>query len=360
MSEISLPPATVAALRTKHLEYLAERLTDDRARGDFVRSFAGAWEHVLSRPLRELVDPAAAATFLTKVATADAVRGLAAPIVRDVHRRTVAALKTDDAKIGDYVPTEAREAIEALLARPDLIPEELVHRVFEDDATEEVLRDVLYDALVEFNDSVNPFFAEWGLPGLLKRFMPIGSGAVLKSIGAVRAEFDKRLEPEIRKFLLAFMRKSKPKIANLVVEKGSDPKFISLRKSVVAFFYERTLAELTSRVDDDARDHVDTAAEAITLEVLRRDHPRERLRAQLEAFVAEKGDTTLGAWLGSIGAVARPELEAIAELLWPHVRMLLSSPPARAFYERVTWEFYDTLVDRNVSASAGSKATTDE
>lgn len=343
MTEISLPAATVAALRAKHIAYLAERLTDDRARGDFVRSFANAYDHVLTRPLRELVDPAALASFLTDVATAETVRGLAAPVVREVHRRTVASLKKDDAKIGDYVDREAREAIDALLARPDLVPEDLVRRVFDDDATEEVLRDVLYDALVEFNDSVNPFFAEWGLPGLLKRFMPIGSGAVLKSIGAVRAEFDKRLEPEIRKFLLVFMRKSKSKIADLVVSKSADPKFVSLRKSVVAYFYERTLAEVTKTVDDDARDAVDTAAEAIALEVLKRDHPRERLRAEVEAFLAEKGDVTLGEWLASIGAVARPELERIAELLWPHVKMLLESPPARAFYERVTWEFYDSL-----------------
>ncbi len=343
MTEISLPPATVAALRAKHIAYLAARLTDDRARGDFVRSFANAYDHVLSRPLRELVDPAAAAALLTDVATAETVRGLAAPVVREVHRRTVAALKADDARLGDYVTKEAREAIDALIARPDLIPEDLIHRVFEDDATEEVLRDVLYDALVEFNDSVNPFFAEWGLPGLLKRFMPIGSGAVLKSIGAVRAEFDKRLEPEIRKFLLVFMRQSKSKIADLVVAKSADPKFVSLRKSVVAFFYERTLAEVTKTVDDDARDAVDTAAEAIALEVLRRDHPRERLRAELEKFLEEKGDVPLGEWLASTGAVARPELERIAELLWPHVKMLLESPPARAFYERVTWEFYDSL-----------------
>jgi hypothetical protein len=335
----------VSSLRAKHITYLAERLTGDSARSDFIHSFANAYDHVLSQKIRDLVDPNALASVLTDVVTHDAVRGLAAPVVREVHRRTIASLKTDEAKLGEYVTKEAREAIDALLARPDLLPEDLVRRVFDDDATEEVLRDVLYDALVEFNDSVNPFFAEWGLPGLLKRFMPIGSGTLLKSIGAVRAEFDKRLEPEIRKFLLAFMRKSKSKIADLVVSKGADPKFVSLRKSVAGYFYERTLSELTATVDDDARDHVDTAAEEIALEVLRRDQPRERLAAELARFVEERGDATLGEWLSSIGAVGRPELERIAELLWPHVKLLLESPPARAFYERVTCEFYDSLAE---------------
>lgn len=343
MSELALPPAAIAVLRAKHIAYLAERLTDDRARGDFVRGFANAYEHVLGRPLRELVDPAAVAAFLTDVATAEAVRGLAAPVVREVHRRVVASLRADDAKLGDFVTKDAREAIDAILARPDLVPEDLVHRVFEDDAAEEILRDVIYDALVEFNDSVNPFFADWGLPGLLKRFMPIGSGAVLKSLGTVRAEFDKRLEPEIRKFLLAFVRKSKKKMAGLIVSKGADPKFVALRKSVVAYFYERSFAELTKSVDDDARDAVDTAGEEIVLEVLRRGHARDLLRADLEALVADRGDATLGEWLASLGAVARPDLERIAELLWPRMKLLLESPPARAFYERVTWEFYESL-----------------
>lgn len=343
MTEISLPPGAVAALRARHIAYLAERLTDDRAKADFVHSFANVYDHVLRQRLRDLVDPGAAATALTRVLTREAVRALAAPVVREIHRRAVASLKRDDAKLGDYVPEEARDAIAALLARPDLVPEDLVRRVLEDEATQEILRDVLYDALVEFNDSVNPFFAEWGLPGLLKRFMPIGSGAVLRSVGAVRAEFDARLEPEIRKFLLVFMKRSRGKIASLAVAKNADPQFIALRKSLASFFYEQTLADVTRSVDDDARDQTDTAVEAIVIEVLAKDRPRERLVAELEAFLAERGDSTLGEWLVSIGAVARPDLETIATLLWPHVKMLLASSSARAFYERITWEFYDGL-----------------
>jgi len=344
MTEISLSAAQVSALKAKHIAYLAERLTDDRAKGDFVRSFANTYDHVLSRPLREVVDPAALSSFLTDVVTSDAIRGLAAPVVREVHRRTVAALKTDEAKIGDYVNDAARAAIAELIARPDLIPEDLIHRIFEDEAAEEVLRDVIYDALVEFNDSVNPFFADWGLPALLKKVMPIGSGTVIKSIGAIRGEFDKRLEPEMRKFLLVFVRKSKTKMANMIVTKGADPKFMALRQNVVAWLYERSVAELTKTVDDDARDNVDTAAEEIALELAKNAHPREQLHAEIEAFLKEKGDVTLGDWLTSVGAVARPDLERIAELLWPRVRMLLESPPARAFYERITWEFYDGLL----------------
>ncbi|MBX3264678.1 MAG: hypothetical protein KF782_33710 [Labilithrix sp.] len=340
---LSLDPATVAALRSRHVAFLAERLVDDRARGDFVRSFAGGYDHVMARPIRELFDPKALVAGGAKVLKSDAVRGLFAPIAREVHRRVVASLRSDDAKLGDYVPDEARAAIGELIARPDLVPEELVRKVIGDDVVEEIMRDVLYDALVEFNESVNPFFADWGLPALIKRFMPIGSGTVLKSMSAVRGEFDKRLEPEIRKFLLGFSRRSKAKIADFLVSSAGDPKQIALRQSVVAFFYEESLAKITANVDDDARMNADDAALAIVLEVLERDRPRERLLAELEKLVADHGHETLGAWLARIGVTERPDLTALAELVWPFVKLALESPPARAFWERVTWDFYATL-----------------
>src|SRR5690606_24377300 len=140
-----------------------------------------------------------------------------------------------------------------------------------------------------------------------------------KSMSSVRAEFDKRLEPEIRKFLLGFSRKSKNKLADIMISSAGDPKIVGLRQSIVAFFYEETLATMTKNVDDDVRMNADEAVEAIVLEALGRDRPRERLLAELEKLVADHGDETVGQWLERIGVTARPELEALAELLWPWV-----------------------------------------
>lgn len=341
--DLSLSPAVISALRTRHLAYLAERLTDDRAARDFRLSFANAYDHVLSRPVRELVDPSRLVDGLAAVLTEPSVRALAMPIGREIHLRAVTSLRKDDAKLGEYVPPKAREALDALVGRADLVPETLVRRVIEQEAIEEILRDVLYDALVEFNDTVNPFFADWGLPALIKRFVPIGSGAVLKSITALRSEFDKRLEPEIRKFLLAFSRRAKDKMADFVVAKGGDPAFVGLRKSVVAFFYDQTIREIVAGWDAPARAHADVAAEEILVATLASARPKERLRAELEAMLAEHGDRPLGEVLAGFGVTARPELEALADLVWPTVRLLLESPPAKAFYERITWEFYDGL-----------------
>jgi hypothetical protein len=340
----ALSPAVISALRARHVAYLGERLVDERAKADFVRSFVNAYEHVLAQRVRDLVDVEHVVTGLSRIATEPQVRSLVAPIAREVHARIVASLATDDVKLGTYVPDAARAAIDELVARADLVPEPLVRRVLEQEAVEEILRDVLYDALVEFNDTVNPFFAEWGLPALIKRFVPIGSGAVLKSISAVRTEFDKRLEPEIRKFLLAFSRRAKGKMADFIVSKGGDPAFVALRKSVVSFFYDQTIGEIVAGFDPKARASADRAAEEIAVAVAGSDRPREQLRAELEAMLREHGDEPLGKVLAGFGVTVEPELEAVAELVWPTVKMLLESPPAKAFYERITWEFYDGLM----------------
>lgn len=341
--ELSLSPATIDELQKRHVAFLTKRLTDERGKNDFATSLAAAHDDLLTRRLADIIDPKTVVASVHAVLTTEAVRGHLAPIVREVVRRVTIALRSEDSKLGDYVPAEARKAIDELIARSDLVPPELIRKIVDSDAVESVMHDVMYDALTEFNESVNPFFAEWGLPALIKRFMPIGAGAVLKSMTAVRAEFDKRLEPEIRKFLLGFSRKSKTKLADFIVSSTGDPKQVALRKSIVAFFYEESLAQITQNFDDDARLEVDEAAVSIALEVIRRDRPRERLVAELEKFLAEHGDETVGAWLARIGATERPPLDKIAELLWPYLRLALESPPAVAFYERVTADFYATL-----------------
>ena len=79
------------------------------------------------------------------------------------------------------------------------------------------------------------------------------------------------------------------------------------------------------------------------LETLRREEPRLRLKEGLEAFLREHGEATVGDWLKAVGATGEPDLDAWADLLWPDVKRALQSPVARAFFEKLTHDFYDGL-----------------
>ena len=342
MTDLALSHETLEALKKKHVAFLEARLGSDAAREDWIRAFRDGYAWALTLRVRDVIDPIALTDGVAKALSADSVKALFAPVGRDLHRRVLASMKSDESRLGDYVPAAARLAIDDLLERPDLVPERLVRNIFDQEAIEEAIRDTLYDGLVEFNESVNPFFADWGLPALLKR-MPIGGGAILKSMGAMRGEFDKRLEPEIRKFLLGFSRKAKVKLADFFITKGGDPTSIELRKNVVSFLYAQSVKELLHGVDDAASRKAEIAAENIVLETLKRDQPRERIRAGLEDLLREAGDATFGEWLTKIGASSEPDLEAFANLLWPHVKRGIESPVSRAFFAKVTNEFYDGL-----------------
>jgi len=342
MTDLALDAATLEALKKKHVAFLEARLGSDAAREDWVRAFRDGYAWALGLRVRDVIDPAVFIEGMTKALSAESVKTLFAPVVRDMHRRVLASMRKDQARLGDYVPAQARLAIDDLLARPDLVPEKLVRNVFDQEAIEDAIRDILYDGLKEFNEGVNPFFADWGLPALIKR-MPIGGGAILKSMGAMRGEFDKRLDPEIRKFLLAFSRKAKVKLADMFVAKADDPKFIELKKNVVSFLYAQSMKDLLTGVDDAASKKGEIAAEHIVLETLRRDYPKEKMREQFDSFLKDHGDSTFGEWLKAVGATGEPELDAWANLLWPHVKRGLESPVARAFFEKITAEFYDGL-----------------
>ncbi len=356
MKALALSKETLNEIRAAHVSFLHARLSSEAAREDWVRSFRAGYAWALTLEVRDVVDPAALSGGLTDALTASSVKGFFAPVARAIHRRVLASVKHDKTRVGDYVTAEARLAIDTLLDKPDLLPERLIRTIFDQEAIEEAIRDTLYDGLSEFNESVNPFFADWGLPALLKR-MPIGGGALLKSMGAMRGEFDKRLEPEIRKFLLAFSRTAKGKLADFVIRKSDDPAFIALRKNVVLFLYTQSTGELLAGVDDVAARHAETAAELVALELLKHERPRAQLRTAIEEFLRDVGPTTLGAWLTDVGAVGEPDLDAFAALLWPHVKRVVESPVARAFFVKVTDEFYDSLAACAGATSAADNAS---
>ena len=84
MSGLSLSAATIAALRARHVAFLNERLVDERAHGDFVRSFAAGYDHLLAQPLCVVIDAQRVVDVLDHVLDGATLRGLLSPIVREL------------------------------------------------------------------------------------------------------------------------------------------------------------------------------------------------------------------------------------------------------------------------------------
>jgi hypothetical protein len=341
---VSAAKSSLARLRARHAEFLLSRLTSESAREDWVQALRETWQQVLASPVRDLVEPQAAAGAVVRVLSEDSVRELYAPILRDAGRRALESARASETALGKHVPDGARRALEALAEHPSLVPDRLVREVLGQEAVEKALRDVLFDGLREFHDTVNPFFADWGIPSLLK-WLPIGAGAVKASMGTLRAEFDKRLEPEIRKFLLVFSRRATTHLADVLLSRSNDPNLVALRRNVVVFLYSQSMRELLAGVDDGAATHVETAAEAVALQAVSSRELRASLQDMLARFVADHGAEPVGDWLARIGATAEPDFEAWVELAWPLLRRSLATSALRRMIERINAEFYDSLKD---------------
>ena len=282
-----------------------------------------------------LVEFASTDPFLT-----DTVR----PILRASILIEVARLREEPARLETYVSKEAKALVERVLERPGLLPEKFVRQTLSHPAFEGIARDVLDDALHEFGDKVNPFTAEWGLPSLLRKAGPlsIGLGAFAKSIDAIREEFDRRLEPERKRFLQGFARRSLAMVADFVVKRNDDPPFVALRKELFAWLLEQPVSELTAPVTQGLAESVQDAAHEIARHVGSLEATKRRRRATMDMILAAHGKQSVEAAMAAYGAKLEPDFDALTDALWPIVTTALDAKEVDAFVEDLVGGFYDS------------------
>lgn len=337
MSEAPSPRAPAAE---RQLAWFRARVASEGAEATFVALCRAGHAVVLARPLGEVVAPAALADALDAVLSERVVRDLAGPVARRIFDEARSRAAKDAEPAARFVPERARARLDELLARADLLPERVVREVLEQEAVEHILRDVLYDALQTFSAKVNPFFAEWGLPSLLKRVMPIGASTVMKSLEGVKAEFDRRLEPEIAKFLQPFSRVALGRIASEVVRQQGDPRFVALRREILRWLLAQPVADLAALHEEGAQRALLDATLDVAAEVSALDEVRRSRRALVDELVAELGARSLGELLGESGATPLGDVAELARAAWPATRAVLLSDEVAALFANELAAFF--------------------
>lgn len=334
-------PALLADLKARQIAFFQERLVSAKAEEDWRSRAAAVYAELLATPLGQIADAAAIADALDAALSADAVKSAFRPLADAVLTAAASEIRSQRARVGDYIPDGSLAKIDRLLERPKLFPDRLMRQVVEQEAVEEVMRDVLYATLKEFSEKVNPFFAEWGLPALLGKLMPFGFGGVKKALDGVRAEFDRRLEPELRKFLPGVTRRGLRQMAEIMIAKSDEPNAIAARKRIMAWILEQEIRELMRPLDDEgarlAQDiGLDAAAHLLSLKEI-----RDKRRSLIETAIRERASKTLGQALTEAGVTHAPDLDAMARASWPLVRSALSTEAARSWIASMLEEFYE-------------------
>ncbi|MBI4955630.1 MAG: hypothetical protein HY908_26665 [Myxococcales bacterium] len=311
---------------------VAAALVSEEARAGFGALVAGALAAVLARPVGELVDVGALGRALDAAIAAQTAERSLAPLLAEVGQRAARAIARRPEPLGAFVPDAARRELDALLGEPGIVDAALVRAVAEDPAIEAAMRDVLYDALSEFSRNVNPFTADWGLPGLLDKLFPLGKGALKKALTGMREDFERRLEPETRKFIGGFARRALRKLAESAIDKSDEPEAVALRRRIAALVLARKLDELAWPADDPKIARLRAVAGGVLGATLSSAALREELVRELGVLVGEHGALSLAALLARWG-VAPPDPQPLAAALWPVARAALGSDAVRSALE---------------------------
>lgn len=337
---IALPRDVIETLRARQIAFFEARLTSPAAEEEWRASLASGYAELLSARVGDVIEPRALADAVDAALSSEAVRATLRPLAKAALKAAREEARASREKVGEHVDALARAKLDRLLERPKLFPDRLARELIKEEAVEEVMRDVLYETLKEFSEKVNPFFADWGLPALLKKLSPFGLGGMKKGLEAFRGEFDRRLEPEMRRFLQGFAGQGLRRMVEQMIAKSDEPKAIAVRKHLAAWMLEQEVASVVASLDEEGAALVDDLALDVGERALSSEAFKKRRRALIEAAFEAHKDRSLKDALGAFGATAPPDVDALARATWPFVRATLATPTARAWFARVIDEFF--------------------
>jgi hypothetical protein len=338
--KIPLPQAVIDSLKARQAAFFQARLTSPEAEEEWRKNAAQVYGELLGTRVGDLMEPKTFAEAVDRALSSEAVRSTLRPLAKAALKAARAEVLASRAKAGEHVDAKAREKLNALLERPKLFPDRLAREISKEEAVEEVMRDVLYETLKEFSEKVNPFFADWGLPALLKKLSPFGLGGMKKGLEAFRGEFDRRMEPEMRRFLQGFAGQGLRRMVEQMIAKSDEPKAIDVRKRLAAWMLEQEVSSLPRVLGAEGAEIFEELALDVGERALTSEAFRKRRRELIEgAFEAHK-DKSVREALAAFGAAAPPDVDAIARAAWPFARAILATPGARAWITQMIDDFF--------------------
>jgi hypothetical protein len=335
-----LTPEILTQLKARHVAFLKARLVSAEAAAEWVDAAPALHDALLSARVGDVIDAATLAAAVDASLGGEAVERAARPLARHLLPLILAELQAESGKVRDRVPSGSQRHVDALVARSGLLPDRFLREIVEQDAIDEIMRDVLYDGFKEFSEKVNPFTAEWGIPSLLKRMTLLG-GAMTRGLDTVKADLDRRMEPEIRRFLASFSRRGLRRMVDVTIARADQPTSVAVRKHMVAWVLDQEIAALAREADPVALALAAELGLDVAAAELSRPEARARRRALLEAAIAGARDKTVREALAELGVTLRLDDRAIAAAAWPAVRTALGSPAVQAWLEKLTGAFYE-------------------
>lgn len=307
---------------------LIERMRSDRGRADHRRLVERGYQALLEARLDAVFPRSAADLVVAAVLKSERLVDLVRPSAGVILSQIAAEMKSDARPLSRFVPPEAEDAIERIAARPGLVDPRWIKAIFQEKAIEAIVADTLYSAIRDFSTVLPRFFL-----GLLptRGLGVLGTAAGLG--GKIMDEVEKRIEPEIRSFLVGGTKRALDRAADFAVAHADDKTSLELRRNLVHFVLKESPAFHARPLEPVVLADVAVIAEAIAARVGESEEIKERARVLLDRFYAAQGAAPVRDFIAALGVKLEPDLDVIAEATWPFLDLFLQTEAVRGFVE---------------------------
>lgn len=270
---------------------------------------------------------------------ANLLAGVIAPTV-------VRRFRQDVNPMGRWLTDEGKKALLDLVSEADLIDTQWIRTLFREPAMEVLVADTLLASLKDFS-SIVPRLVQGLAASTLGRFAKLGGlGSLGGGLGGrLVEELERRLEPEIKKFVQGGTRRALEGAARFSVDHVDDPVSVESRRNLVRFVLDQPGQFHVNKVTDARLDAVRRIALEVAAAVQQSPESRQIVREVVETFYDTHGATRVRDFFAEAGISADPPFEQWGRATWPIVRGVLMHDEVRAWMDRLAADLVTEFSD---------------
>lgn len=322
-----------------------ERLTGELAEEEWNRVFKAAGLELLERPLNTLLREEEAIALLEAHLDEERSVALVRPAIRFGLHHALKQARDDEQPLERYLSEAAKDAFLQLATRPDVIQEAWITELFSQDAMEELGADTLYKALKDFS-TIIPRLIESMTPSALGKLARLGGRATGGVTSKVLDEVERRLEPEIKKWLERGTRRALDSAASFATEHRDDPAAMEARRNLLRFFWSQSAAFHARSFPSEVVADLERAVEHTARHVAGLPETRERLAKVIADTYQSDGNNSLKDWLEAVGVDQEPPWEAWSKAAWSVLQTAMSGPAIQGWLKGIADEIHDRLAGK--------------
>ncbi len=296
-----------------------------------------ALDHLLARPMGELIDSSALARAISDGIRASARSPQFEPWVATRVEQALSRADALTGTLGDKLPVTLLGPLEQTLGRPYHPDREIVRVLLDHPSTRTLLREILQANVLEFGKRMRTAMADatslGGRGGLASRLADVAKGVA----SAVGGELERQLEPKVKQFVDDILGVTIDMLVDRVSSEEFAPEFASWRIDVLHAFMTQPVDRLVAERHKYPPKDLAADAAAILRALAAWRSLADQLEAALDDLLREHGRVSAREFLDGSGLEAawRPQLE---QALCDMAREVVETDAFAAWFERLAAE----------------------